>query len=417
MFFKLRPLHLYCILLAFLFLPQETSAQINLSNGLVAHFTFDGNALDSSPLGINGTVNNATLTPGINSNADSAYFFNGLDAYVDCDTNNRGISNQLSISVWVKTTMLNIGWVVGKYDWHVDKGFAIQIKDGQPFVSGRNGNNQYFSTFRTHATILVNDGNWHHLTAIMNGNSWSMYTDCQLDTTITAGTSLSALDNPEPLAIGYYPLGGGTFNHNYFEGAIDEVRIYNRTLTADELQTLCKKDIISSVLLAPTPPKNDTLCKGTTHTFQAQADSGVVIWIDSLGTVLDSGLAFTTVISANVTYYLCANANGMHSDTVSFQIIAKDCIEPIFPTIFTPNGDGVNDYFYITIPYVTCFDLVVYNRWGMEVFKTSTPEYPWDGRVVATGAPLPAGVYYYSVSYCLDNGKTETKNKTITILR
>lgn len=396
-----------------------SSAQVNLDSGLVGYFTLDGNALDKSPIAIDGTVNNATLTIGKTNNIDSAYYFNGITANISCSSDNRGIKDAVTISVWVKTIMNNIGWVVGKYDWQVDKGFSIQIKDGHPFVSGRNGGNQYLSTYSPNSTIIVNDGNWHHLVVVIDGNSWSMSIDCQLDTTIFGIALNPALDNPEPLAIGYYPFGGGTFDHNYFEGSIDEVRIYNRVLIPAELKLICDinyVDTISSAFIPPpTVPQDDSVCIGTNITFQAKSDTGTVYWLDSLGTILDTGLTYTTVVDKDMTYFLYTDVNGNQSDMISLHIKALDCKGAIFPNVFTPNGDGVNDYLRFIIPYATCFDLVIYNRWGVEVYKSNQVEFGWDGRLVSSGTTVPDGVYFYTLTYCVNGEAAQIKNGSITV--
>lgn len=72
------------------------------------------------------------------------------------------------------------------------------------------------------------------------------------------------------------------------------------------------------------------------------------------------------------------------------------------PNAFTPNGDGVNDYF--TLPTVqqsllvsNCYyrfaNIKVYNRWGKKVYESSTQNFQW------SGDKLPAGVYYYYLDY------------------
>ena len=71
------------------------------------------------------------------------------------------------------------------------------------------------------------------------------------------------------------------------------------------------------------------------------------------------------------------------------------------PNIFTPNGDGVNDFFGPTgvnlQDIFTSFSMKIYNRWGQEVYSTSQPENLWDGRF--EGQQVTTGVYYYLVSY------------------
>lgn len=66
------------------------------------------------------------------------------------------------------------------------------------------------------------------------------------------------------------------------------------------------------------------------------------------------------------------------------------------PNVFTPNGDGFNDYF-IPFPYdfVEKIDLTIFDRWGLEVFKTEDPDIMWDGRNQSNSLECAEGVYYY----------------------
>lgn len=66
------------------------------------------------------------------------------------------------------------------------------------------------------------------------------------------------------------------------------------------------------------------------------------------------------------------------------------------PNVFTPNTDGTNDYF-IPFPYnfVDEIDLIIFNRWGKIVFKTTDPDIMWDGKCQTTGQECADGVYYY----------------------
>ena len=68
------------------------------------------------------------------------------------------------------------------------------------------------------------------------------------------------------------------------------------------------------------------------------------------------------------------------------------------PNAFTPNGDGVNDFF---APILQCpfpdYNLQVFNRWGQLVFESQDPEKGWDGTF--DGLPAPSEVYFYQLSY------------------
>ena len=66
----------------------------------------------------------------------------------------------------------------------------------------------------------------------------------------------------------------------------------------------------------------------------------------------------------------------------------------LITNLFTPNGDGTNDRWYIKgIEYYDDCEVVVYNRWGNEVFASTSYHSEWDG--TRNGNNLPAGTYYY----------------------
>lgn len=98
----------------------------------------------------------------------------------------------------------------------------------------------------------------------------------------------------------------------------------------------------------------------------------------------------------------------------------KDCDCTLFmPNAFTPNKDGVNDYFF---PVFQCemigYQLQIFNRWGKIVFETDNPDLHWDG--YSRGTASPPGVYAWRVSYQgLRNRKPVNKllSGTVTILR
>ncbi|WP_026210213.1 T9SS C-terminal target domain-containing protein [Flexithrix dorotheae] len=68
-----------------------------------------------------------------------------------------------------------------------------------------------------------------------------------------------------------------------------------------------------------------------------------------------------------------------------------------FPTAFTPNGDGVNDDFKPEWAHMVAFELIIYNRWGEPIFKTTEPTKGWIGDYL--GKDMPSGTYPYKVTY------------------
>lgn len=82
------------------------------------------------------------------------------------------------------------------------------------------------------------------------------------------------------------------------------------------------------------------------------------------------------------------------------------------PNVFTPNGDGVNDYF--EIPGLAQFPehrLIIFNRWGNEIFKSTNYQNNWNG------SNLGEGTYYYVLELKLHTGHWETFKGFVTIIR
>ena len=212
---------------------------INLTSGLVGYFKLDGNVADSSVQLSHGTASNLTSTTGINCDTGSAFDFNGTNSKVVCGTGNRGISNTVNIGVWVKTTKsTDHQFLVEKYNWSVDRGFYLAIKNGIPLIGVRNMSGNGGHTWNANQTFLVSDGQWHHLFAKVSNNSLEMWVDGVLKASSTMNATTPDLTNSYNLNLGYYYKGSLVGNSNYFDGVMDEVRIYNRNLTPSELQAL-----------------------------------------------------------------------------------------------------------------------------------------------------------------------------------
>lgn len=87
---------------------------------------------------------------------------------------------------------------------------------------------------------------------------------------------------------------------------------------------------------------------------------------------------------------------GNESDTSNI-VCFDNCPSYWLPNVFTPNGDGDNDFFTPLSPYkyVESIDIKIYNRWGQVIFETTDPDINWDGRHKDAGTIVPDGVYYY----------------------
>ncbi len=98
-------------------------------------------------------------------------------------------------------------------------------------------------------------------------------------------------------------------------------------------------------------------------------------------------------------------------------IVGKGCYIDI-PNVFTPNGDGSNDYFFPRVGdnNLTHFQMKIWDRWGNTVFQTSTINGAgWDGRY--NGRIQSSGVYIYRIELGRDDGRKDIYRGNITLLK
>jgi gliding motility-associated-like protein len=84
--------------------------------------------------------------------------------------------------------------------------------------------------------------------------------------------------------------------------------------------------------------------------------------------------------------------------------------------VFTPNGDGINDWF---LPKIEGYDLEVfriYDRWGVPVFLSNAISQGWNGKN-ANGTDVPEGVYTYVLELVKPNGTKFIRTGVVTLLR
>lgn len=84
------------------------------------------------------------------------------------------------------------------------------------------------------------------------------------------------------------------------------------------------------------------------------------------------------------------------------------------PSAFTPNGDGLNDTFGMLAEGIEEMNLVIYNRWGEIVFKSTNANDRWDGTY--RGTPAPSGVYGYELAAKNANRESIVKKGNVTLI-
>ena len=118
---------------------------------------------------------------------------------------------------------------------------------------------------------------------------------------------------------------------------------------------------------------------------------------------------FTEILNSNEE--IIFDVNSLYPDTYTINIQDKNACEEQtklilesmecepeieIPNVFSPNGDGKNDFFNFTGKHVDIFSVSVFNRWGTAIYKWNTGE-GWDGKIKNISGDSPAGIYYYLI--------------------
>ncbi len=200
-------------------------------NNLLLHLPFSGNADDVSPYNRDGVVYGATLTDDRFGRPNNAYLFDGVDDYILIGNDNYSIIDELSMSVWIKTNSPSYQWIVGKYMWQEDAGYHLVTSNSELSLSGRDGNAIYTSV---NSTTIVANNTWKHIVGTIEGGVWKIWIDGVLIQTYDTQHANVNYRSTADLEIGRYFY----TTTQYFDGVIDDFRMYDRALTEKEVELL-----------------------------------------------------------------------------------------------------------------------------------------------------------------------------------
>jgi hypothetical protein len=221
-----------------------------LTNGLVGYWPFNGNANDESGNGNDGTVYGATLTIDRFGSDNKAYSFNGSYTYIDCGqmSNLGNYPNSLTENAWILAAINQSNYckmpLISKRQTG-NNGWAT-LGAGGNGTRGVPWNNQaYFFvnapnyidgiTNALFSNSLTNDNVWHMLTGVKSGYDYKIYFDGILqDSTTDIYPNLGSTDN---MLFGHESIWGFSCEQ-WYNGKLDDVRIYNRALSQSEITYL-----------------------------------------------------------------------------------------------------------------------------------------------------------------------------------
>jgi gliding motility-associated-like protein len=195
---------------------------------------------------------------------------------------------------------------------------------------------------------------------------------------------------------------------------------FNITLTVtNEFGT--STSITQPVLVVNPPLVNagvdQTITQGTSTTLSATGGngSGTFLWQpyeDVSCFSCPSTQASPNETTEFIVYY--QQAGGCQSsDTVT--VFVNEVISSGLPNTFSPNGDGINDILYVRGNNVTQMSLIIYNRYGQQVFESNSLSVGWDGTM--NGRDLNPGVFGYYLEVYFTDGTRQINKGDITLVR
>jgi len=186
----------------------------------------------------------------------------------------------------------------------------------------------------------------------------------------------------------------------------------------------------SSTITVTTAPPPVATATGSTTISLGSSTQLIATGGPSYNWTPSSGLSCTT----------CANPSASPTDTTTYCVVITDqygckdsaCVtvnvfdecpplnkEASIPNVFTPNEDGMNDYFYIgewNNECTTNFFMEIYDRWGIKMFETKSSNVFWDGKTTA-GVNVVEGVYYYIIKVKRVRGEEKMYQGTISVIK
>jgi gliding motility-associated-like protein len=376
----------------------------NLDDGLIAHFPFDGYPIVDKSGNGNKAISNGdtTLACGVEGNSlrfdglTTGVLFIGPAVFDNFKTGPFAVSFYFKTSNQVGNATLDI--ISKRQGCNDSSAFAIRYTPVSNQISVELSENV------SNRSVIVQrlDFNrcWQHIVVVREFQRLALYVNGRLAQTSYAPKRVN-ITNAAPLRIAGSPC--LTTTDRRFAGFLDELRIYNRPLTDDEVSLLYRapdrianKDTI--MFLGSNIKVNSTRTCATDFKWSPAPD-------------VENPTAAKTIITPKAgglfKYVLTIKEPQCTSiDTLRVTVIdpaSLDCKELFLPKAFTPNDDGHNDEFFISNPYAIdeVLDFEILDAWGGRMYYTTDKFAKWDGSFA--GKILNPGVYVWKARFKCKN--------------
>lgn len=352
--------------------------------------------------------------------------------------NNGASTSSIKVTDTANTTYTSI--VYGKCDSVVNSITVIVIPFPKPMITGYNlkckgmkdtltvsgGTSYLWSNGSTSSAYFTGDVNADSTLFVKTEN----IIGCSVEDSITiavkkppvVSTSFTKACTGDTIKITAYASGNGPFSYSWSPTADSNntINVIADSATTYTVNVSNGCTTSATVLAAPENPVLYACCdtvilNGESVSLMAK---GFLHYLWNPATGLNCDTCSNAIATPSVTTTYTITANDSTGCIVIKEItvtVEPPCSSFIVPDVFTPNGDGINDFFEIKAENTSQYSIIIYDRWGREVFKSSNPTLYWDGKT-ENGANAADGVYYYILTTTCEGNK-DTKKGFVEIIR
>ena len=231
----------------------------DLSDNILIHYRFNGDANDSSENEYHGSISGVNFGVDRDGNPNSAAYFDGIDDFIDLP-NLIELKPELpvSFSFWIKYDSQNYqDRAVFNTSFENDRStgvyFNTQISSGNYAINFGDGTYTYNPTTRRTLTSneTIDTDNWHHIAVVVrSATDMNIFVDCIDYEGEYSGTGGDLVYSNTPGSIGRRDRDLGV-PANYFKGKLDDFMYWDRELTISEISDLCGVLAVSDFVSIP----------------------------------------------------------------------------------------------------------------------------------------------------------------------
>lgn len=204
-------------------------------DALIAHWPLDETSANSATDyqgGNHAVLNNGAIWQPTAGRVGGALYFDGNDDFIETPQSEVFSLDNFTLSIWVKHDPQCGGWTaIMEHNRYQSNHIGLFLTPGDcfPLFQWNNWNGNYSLS----ASNSLNDGQWHHIAAVYDGNQ--LNTRLYVDGVLQAEKNNVTATTPR---FDDFRIGGKNDGGETFHGSLDEIRIYDRALSSDEVQQL-----------------------------------------------------------------------------------------------------------------------------------------------------------------------------------